>query len=100
MAGFKIIYDHEEETAMLVLPDGRKSDPMDLPETGIGLATVGDEMFAVVTPDHDGEGNHLEHDTVYRLVKQTTEVEGDFPISDEVDYIVDDENADEEDDEG
>ena len=95
---YKIQYNHDEETLALVLPNGMKSDPLDLPEEGVGLITVGSEMFVVVTPDHDGEGNQLEHDTVYKLQSVPTEVEGDFPeASDEVDDVVDDEDGEEED---
>ncbi len=90
MAKYKIVYEEEEDegevsdVVTLVLPDGRRSEPMDLPETGIGLVTVGNEMFALVTPEHDGEGNHLLHDTVYRLTAVDTEVEGDFPEYEEL----------------
>ena len=95
---YKIVYDHDEQALTLVLPDGRRSDPVDLPDEGLGLVTVGSEMFVVVTPDHDGEANQLEHDTVYKLQAVPTEVEGDFPeAEDEVDEVVEGEDGEEED---
>lgn len=93
MSKYRIVYgeDQDGENIVLKLPDGRESDPMDYPETGLGLVTVGNEMFAIVTPDHDGDGNHLEHDTVYKLIAVPTEVEGDFQEED--DEVVEDEGS-------
>ncbi len=98
MGNHKIIYGEDEDgpNIVLKLPDGRESEPMDYPDTGLGLVTVGSEMYALVTPDHDGDGNNLEHDTVYKLVAVPTEVEGDFAEEDEVDAVIEEEDADEE----
>jgi hypothetical protein len=78
----KISYFEEDDSDVLTLtlPNGRKSETEDLPEGGIGLITVGDETFVIVTPEYETmTGDKLEHDTVYRLVAVPTEVEGEFP---------------------